>query len=153
METEKLKQQPWWPWKTKLLILQVFWLFSLCLLLYYLGMNFWLDGHTAVYRSSLKFWEYGDRLHDNEEQEVLQIVKYNAGDYDRRIAWCTLLHNKINTENDFLHIMWSDESKFTNCSVMKNNHIRSVENATEYRLSRNQVRFSLKFEKQLKQTN
>lgn len=68
------------------------------------------------------------------------------GDQERRLQFCTWLRQQIDRNNNFLNeIIWSDESKFTNCGIFNRNtdHIWAVENPRINRPIRAQVRFGL----------
>lgn len=69
------------------------------------------------------------------------------GDLERRLTYCLWIREKINRNgNDFLNsIIWSDESKFTNCGIFNrhNEHIWSIQNPEVNREVRPQVRFSV----------
>lgn len=69
------------------------------------------------------------------------------GDPERRLAYCLWLREEINRQgNNFLNkIIWSDETKFTNCGIFNrhNEHIWSIENPEGNRQGRPQVRFDI----------
>lgn len=67
------------------------------------------------------------------------------GDEERRLDWCRWLSNKINDDDNFLNIIWTDESKFTNCGIFNRNteHVWCTENPHVNRPVRNQIRFGV----------
>lgn len=70
--------------------------------------------------------------------------KLFPGDQERRLNFCRWLQEQIALDPNMLNnIIWSDETKFTNCGVFnrKNQHIWSIENPRENRELRNQIRF------------
>lgn len=70
----------------------------------------------------------------------------HAGDLERRMNFCVWLHDQLNLDPGFLNcIIWSDETKFTNCGIFKryNENVWSSENPRENREIRKQVKFSV----------
>lgn len=68
------------------------------------------------------------------------------GDLQRRLTWCHWLREQVNLRENFLNnVIWSDETKFTNCGMFNRNneHFWSRENPRQNRQIRNQVRFGL----------
>jgi hypothetical protein len=74
-------------------------------------------------------------------QQTLQL-----NDYPRRFDWCNFMLNELHANPAFLtHILWSDESKFTQDGVVNrhNVHYWADTNPHWNRNDRNQVRWSL----------
>lgn len=70
----------------------------------------------------------------------------HQGDAERRLRFCRWLRAKMDDDANILnHIIWSDESNFTNCGIFNrhNEHHWSIENPRQTRQVRPQIRFSL----------
>lgn len=69
----------------------------------------------------------------------------HLGDNARRIELCQWLLQKIRDQDFLSKIIWTDESKFTNCGIFNrhNEHFWAIENPREFRAVRPQVRFGV----------
>lgn len=70
----------------------------------------------------------------------------HPGDDVRRIDYCNWLRQQVGDNDNFLNtVLWSDETRFTNCGLFNRNneHIWAIENPHANRQIRNQVRFGL----------
>lgn len=69
-----------------------------------------------------------------------------AGDRQRRIEFCNWLTEKLDQDEDFLNkIIWTDESRFTNCGLFNrhNEHYWAEENPRHIVQTRPQIKFGV----------
>jgi hypothetical protein len=102
-------------------------------------------GSNLTNLNKVKCWRILKK-HSYKPYKIHISQTLHPGDAERRLEFCHWIVGQTAQNNDFLrNIIWTDESKFTNCGIFNrhNGHVWATENPERVRQVRPQVRFSI----------